>query len=349
MTDIRVRRFSLEDEKQAKQWEDYVRREDPSSGYSLPAWLRVFKDAFGHESYPLAALRGEAVAGVLPLTHVRSALFGSLLVSLPFVNYGGILAGDPKVARRLADTARELGLALKARSVELRHRAPSGLGLPARNEHKASMILDLPQSHEALWKGFKDKVRNQVRKAQKSGLGVERGRAERLDDFYRVFCVNMRDLGTPVYSRSFFSAVLERFPRNTEILCVMRDGLPIASGILYWYGDTMQMPWASSLSGHRSSCPNHLLYWEALRLSCDAGFRHFDFGRSTPDSGPWRFKKQWGARELPLHWEYVLSEGGELPGLSVNNPKFRLAIAAWKKLPLPIANTLGPIIVRGIP
>lgn len=339
----------MEDTALAQRWEAYVRHKDPSSGYSLPAWMKVFKDAFGHGSYPLVALRDETVVGVLPLTHVSSTLFGSLLVSLPFVNYGGILADDDEAAAELVRAARALSEKLGAKSVELRHRALSELGLPAKTDHKISMVLDLPSGHEPLWKGFKDKVRNQIRKAQKVGLVIQRGREELLDDFYRVFCINMRDLGTPVYAKSFFASVLAQFPENTEILCVRHKELCIASGILYSYGDTMQMPWASSLISHRSSCPNHLLYWEALKQSADAGFACFDFGRSTPDSGPWRFKKQWGTRELPLHWEYILLDGQELPGLSVNNPKFQLAIAAWKKLPVGVANVLGPKIVRGIP
>lgn len=349
MSDVRILMVPPENEKLATRWESYARDGDAWTGYRLPAWLAVFKDAFGHRSYPLAALRGDAVVGVLPLTHVVSPFFGSSLVSLPFVNYGGILADDMAAARCLADAAGALARALGARSVELRHHTPSGLGLPAKTSHKVSMVLDLPQTREALWNGFKDKVRNQVRKARKNGLTLQTGREELLDDFYRVFCRNMRDLGTPVYAKSFFASVLRYFPGNTEIFCIKEERNTVSAGVLYTYGHTLQMPWASSLASHRHNCPNHLLYWEVMRHAVDAGFTRFDFGRSTPGSGPWRFKKQWGARELPLHWEYVLADGREMPSLSVTDPKFRLAVAAWKKLPLPVANFLGPKVVRGIP
>ncbi|MDL2274591.1 FemAB family PEP-CTERM system-associated protein [Desulfosarcina sp. OttesenSCG-928-G10] len=349
MNEIQVQRLSLGDRDAFRQWETYVRGKDASTGYHLPAWPKIFKDAFGHDTYLLAAFRDGVIVGTLPLTHVRSLLFGSFLVSLPFVNYGGLLFDDPVGGQALVDAAKDLSRCLKTKSVELRHQLPSGCNLPAKTDHKISMVLDLPAGHALLWKGFKDKVRNQVRKAQKGGLIIQKGRAHLLDDFYRVFCVNMRDLGTPVYAKSFFKAVLDHFPNDTQVLCVKSGGLCIAAGILYAYGNTLQMPWASSLLSHRNQCPNHLLYWEALKQAADAGFAHFDFGRSTPGSGPWRFKKQWGTREVPLHWEYILLDGQDVPGLSTSNPKFSLAISAWKKMPLPIANFLGPTIVRGIP
>ncbi len=359
------------------QWEKYVRIKDASFGYALPSWFSIFYKAFGHKTYALMAFENTSqeansksvhtkekkLVGILPICHVQSKIFGSNLCSLPFVNYGGLLCDSQEVGEKLIQEAQKLRQELKSDSIELRHMESSQLQLPAKADHKVSMILDLRESSELLWKSFKDKVRNQVRKAQKNGLYVVRGGQELLDDFYKVFCVNMRDLGTPVYAKSFFQTVLEHLPRETEILCVYQNeqGKPseeatdtnkrkcVAAGILYRYGDTMQMPWASSLLAHRSHCPNHILYWEAMHLSVEEGFTYFDFGRSTPQSGPWAFKKQWGVREVPLCWEYILEEGAELPALSVNNPKYQLAIKAWKKLPLFLANTLGPHIVRGIP
>ncbi len=334
-------------------WESYVREKDSSFGYALPSWFAIFEKAFGHKTFALTAFEkienDEKIVGVLPITHVTSKIFGSNLCSLPFVNYGGVLSDSNEISALLVAEAQKLRKKLQADSIELRHMHPCGLDLPAKADHKVSMILDLPENSELLWKSFKDKVRNQVRKAQKNGLTVTRGGKELLDDFYSVFCVNMRDLGTPVYAKSFFSIVMDYLGKDSEIICVYRDGLCIASGILYRYGDTMQMPWASSLLAHRNFCPNHSLYWEALSLSADEGFKFFDFGRSTPNSGPWSFKKQWGVREVPLYWEYILEDGASMPSLSNSNPKFQLAIRMWKKLPLFVANTIGPVIVRGIP
>lgn len=348
MSNLLVKLFSLDNPAELAAWNTYARQKDNSFGYFGLEWAKIFQKAFGHPAYPLAALRDGKICGILPLTLVRSKLFGSFLVSMPFVNYGGILANGHDEAQALIKEASALRGNLKAKSVELRHAFPSGLGLLSKSA-KVSMLLNLPQDPEILWKSFKDKVRNQVRKASKSGLVFDSGGAELLDDFYSVFCVNMRDLGTPVYSKKFFATVLETLPESTRVLRVMHDEKCIASGITYAYGDTMQMPWASSLITFRNMCPNHTLYWEALSQSCSQGFKRFDFGRSTPDSGPWRFKRQWGAYELPLSWDYILPEGEKLPELNVNNPKFSLAISAWKKLPLAVANTIGPRIVKCIP
>ena len=349
MPDLSVRFVPFGNTEDRACWDAYARENDIWQGYFLSSWNLVFQEAFGHKAYLLAAFRNGKIAGILPLTLVASRLFGRFLVSQPFVNYGGILADDEAVAIALAEKAGELRREVSARSVELRLINPSGVSLQGRENHKVSMLLDLPESSDQLWSGFKDKVRNQIRKARKCGLTVRTGGRELLDDFYQVFCVNMRDLGTPVYAKSFFDAVLRHFPKETAILGVYSDGRCIAAGITYAYGTTLQLPWASSLVSHRDACPNHLLYWDALSMGCEKGFVTFDFGRSTPESGPWRFKKQWGARELPLHWEFILAEGEALPDLSVSNTKFRLAIEAWKRLPLPVANFLGPKIVRGIP
>ncbi len=352
MPDIKILSISFDnsaDEKNLKLWENYVKEKDTSFGYALPTWMNIFKKAFGHETFGFMALENEKVVGILPVTHVKSMIFGSSLCSIPFVNYGGIISDSMEVSQMLSEHAQNLRAELKVSSIELRHMHACGLDLPAKANHKVSMILDLPETSELLWKSFKDKVRNQVRKAQKNGLTNVRGGIELLDDFYSVFCVNMRDLGTPVYAKSFFRVVLEHLPKETEIICVYREGVCIAAGVLYRYGDTMQMPWASSLLEHRSFCPNHSLYWEALSISADEGYKYFDFGRSTPNSGPWSFKKQWGVREVPLYWEYLMEEGGVLPALSNTNPKFQMVINMWKKLPLCVANTLGPKIVRGIP
>ena len=348
MSDVRVRLFSADNADDLLAWDNFVQAHDPDLGYANMVWMRIFQQAFGHTPYPLAALRDGKICGILPLTLIQSRLFGKLLVSMPFVNYGGILAKNAEIAHTLAAEAATLRQRLEAKSVELRYTQPSGSGLPAKKA-KVSMMLHLPGTPDTLWAGFKDKVRNQVRKARKNGLVCDTGKTGLLDDFYSVFCVNMRDLGTPVYAKSFFATVLDALPDSTRVVRVRLNGKCIAAGIIYTYGTTMQMPWASSLLAHRDLCPNHALYWQALETACLEGYTCFDFGRSTPESGPWRFKKQWGTHEVPLHWEYILPQGESMPELNVRNPKYKLAISAWKKLPLPVANTLGPWIARCIP
>ncbi|WP_353117828.1 FemAB family XrtA/PEP-CTERM system-associated protein [Nitratidesulfovibrio sp.] len=348
MSDINVVRVDPAEGQASAAWDAYVAVASGAAGYHRMGWMRVIARAFGHKVHPLAAFEGERIVGVLPLVFMRSRLFGRFLVSLPFVNYGGLLADTPRAAQVLVEAADTLMRTLGANSIELRHVGSPRLGLSAKS-HKVTMLLDLPSQPQELWRGFKDKVRNQVRKAEKSGLTVEKGGCELLRDFYDVFAVNMRDLGTPVHGRGFFEAVMDEFPAQTRIAVVRKAGAAIAAAFCYGHGATFEVPWASSLRAHRQFCPNNLLYWECIRTACTEGFLVFDFGRSSPDSGAWRFKVQWGAREVPLSWEYLLADGAPLPDLNPSNAKFGLAIRLWRHLPVAFTRLVGPHIVRSIP
>jgi FemAB-related protein (PEP-CTERM system-associated) len=326
-------------------WDAFVSSSAAATGYHAWAWREVFRRAFGHESVYLVARCGDRIAGVLPLVEIRSRLFGRSLTSLPFVNYGGVAADSDEVARALVAAARDEARRRGAAHVELRHTARRFADLPCR-QHKVSMRLPLGPG---MWEVLDRKVRNQIRKAEKSGLSVEDGGAELLDDFYRVFARNMRDLGTPVYARRFFAEVLRAFPDRARVVVVRLGRRPVAAGITYRTGRMVEVPWASSIRDFNSLCPNHLLYWSAIEWATGTGCDTLDFGRSTPDEGTYHFKAQWGAAPVPLYWEYCLLDGESLPDQSPKNPKFRLAIAAWKRCPLWLANTLGPHVVRGIP
>jgi FemAB-related protein (PEP-CTERM system-associated) len=200
-----------------------------------------------------------------------------------------------------------------------------------------------------LWDRIDRKARNQVRKAQKSELTTARGGAELVPEFYTVFARNMRDLGTPVYGRRLFDEVLRAFPDRAKIIVVRLKNEPVAAGFTIRTRDMVEIPWASSIREFNHLCPNHLLYWHALETAVEEGATVFDFGRSTPDEGTFKFKEQWGAEPLPLHWEYCLREGDALPDTSPKNRKYRLMIETWKRLPLWAANMAGPRIVRDIP
>ena len=326
-------------------WDAFVQSRPDATGYHEWAWRTVIERAFGHECHYLVAEASGAIAGVLPIVEIRSLLFGRSMTSLPFLNYGGVLAASDEARQALAAEAAKLATARGCRHVEFRHIGRQLDDLPCR-QHKVTMRLDLA---EGLWERLDRKARNQVRKAQKSDLTVERGGAELLDAFYRVFARNMRDLGTPVMPRRFFAEVVRAFGDRIRLLIVRLKDLPIAAGLTYRTGGLMEIPWASSVRDFNSLCPNHLLYWHALETAIAEGVSVFDFGRSTPGEGTFKFKEQWGAAPVDLHWEYWLSSGGELPDQSPRNPKFRLAIETWKHLPLWAANTLGPKVVRGIP
>lgn len=338
---------TIEDCSDPAKWDAFVDDHADSTGYHLWAWKGVFERVFGHKTIYLAAERDGLISGILPLVRFRSPLFGRFLVSLPFVNYGGVVAVDDVSANALVARAASIARREGATHVELRHRSRRFEALTPK-EHKVTMLLPLPATADALWGGLDRKVRNQVRKAEKSGLVAEVGGIERLNEFYGVYAQNMRDLGTPVYARRFFGDVLGTFGNRTRLVIVSHQGTPVAAALTWQWRDTVEVPWASSKREFNAMSPNNLLYWTILQQAIGAGAQVLDFGRSTPNEGTFHFKRQWGAEPWPLCWEYDLIDG-RLPDQSPKNPKFHLAIEAWKRLPLAVANAIGPHIVRSIP
>lgn len=330
-------------------WDAFVASHQDSTNYHQYGWRKIVEKSFGHSTYYLTALNTDNdICGILPLVHIESRLFGSFLVSLPFFSYGGLLFYENNAGEALLSNARRIVNEVCADHVELRHMHSRQHGL-ATKQHKVTMILDLENVEETQWKALDAKVRNQVRKAEKSGLTAITGHMDLLDGFYEVFCRNMRDLGTPVYGKVFFRNILETFPDTTRIISVMLEEKTVASGIMTWFKDTLEVPWASSIGDFREKCPNNLLYWEAIRFAIRNGARKFDFGRSTPGEGTYRFKKQWGARPVQLYWQYLLEEGKCVPELNPANPKYRLAIKIWQQLPVLLTKIIGPAIVKNIP
>jgi FemAB-related protein (PEP-CTERM system-associated) len=336
-------------EADAGSWNSYVASHPDCTNYHQYGWRGVIEKSFGHRTYYVVARDGHSnVIGVLPLVHMKSALFGNFLVSLPCLNYGGLLCEDADIEARLVDACGSIMAATGAGHLELRHLCDHPV-VSVTKRHKVTMLLHLRKDEQEQWKAFDPKVRNQVRKAEKSGLNATIGGAELLDGFYDVFSRNMRDLGTPVYGKIFFRNVLEAFPDTTRIISVVFEGKTVASGILTWFRDCLEVPWASSIADFKEKCPNNLLYWEAIRFAIGAGAAVFDFGRSTPDEGTYRFKKQWGAQPAQLYWQYLVGNGGEVPELNPHNPKYRMAIGVWRRLPVKLTRILGPHIVRNIP
>jgi len=329
-------------------WNDYVDRAPEATVYHLWCWREVFEQLFGHTCHYLAALRGGAVVGVLPLVEFRSRLFGRFAVSLPFVNYGGVIADDEDAVRGLVDHATRLANRQRLSHVEFRHVDRKCPEWPHR-QHKVAMRLALPPTSGVLWDTIDRKARNQVRKAQKSGLVALEGHDELLEGFYGVFAENMRDLGTPVYPRRLFETVARILPKHVRVHQVRCGAEVVAGAVTIEWRSTVEVPWASSLHRHRDKSPNNLLYWSLLEGAVGRGVTTFDFGRSTPGEGTYHFKRQWGAVASPFHWEYWLADGRVLPDHSPKNPKFRAAIAVWQRLPLWLANRVGPAIVGDIP
>lgn len=330
-------------------WDRYVRRHPAASPYHLAAWRPVMERVCGHRTFYLMAVdaRGDA-RGVVPLVFMSSRVFGHYLISMPFVNYGGVLGDDSDVVNGLLNATIAVARNVGATFIELRHEVPLDVHWPAR-QHKVSMRLELPGEFASLWNAFPSKLRSQIRRAQKAGMTARIGGRELLDDFYGIFARNMRDLGTPVYAPRFFRAVLETFSAATRICVVDFGRHPVAAGFLLGFRDRIEIPWASSDRRYNHLAPNMLLYSAVLEHACRERFRCFDFGRSSPGSGTYRFKEQWGARPLPLRWHYWSSHGHVMSEVSREHSMYGPAIKLWARMPVGLTRLVGPMIVNHIP
>jgi FemAB-related protein (PEP-CTERM system-associated) len=332
-----------------RKWDQYVFDVRDSSAYHAAGWKRVIEKSFGHKTYYLLSEdEGGNVRGILPLVHMKSLMFGNFIVSMPYFNYGGICTQHIESYRALLEEAIRIARRERAEHIEFREERIIENGLPFKTS-KVSMRLELPSSADDLWKSFPSKLRSQIRRPERDGLYVDVGREDRLDAFTYVFAMNMRDLGTPVYTKDFFRNILETFPQSTWICTVYKEKEPIASGILLGFKDCLEIPWASSIRKYNSLSPNMLLYWSVLQYACQHGYRVFDFGRSTPGEGTYNFKGQWGAKPAPLYWYYWTRRRDSLPELNPKNPKYRTAIEIWKRLPVPLTKILGPYISKNLP
>ena len=350
-------------------WDSFVMNVDGGTCYHLSGWRDVLEKTYGHQTYYIYATESQNpkdlenkskpdITGLLPLALIKSRLFGRFLISLPFFDHVGILTSSKDVERALMEKA--VGIAKKQRVefIEFRHLSPT---LPddsnseclggelITKQHKVTLLLDLPNTSDELWKSFKSKLRSQIRKPMKEGLTARIGRIEEVDDFYKVFSQNMRDLGTPVNSKILFRNILLEFPSQARIFIVSKDNYPVGAGLVIGFKKRLHIPWASTLKKFNHLAPNMLLYWSILEYACNQGYEIFDFGRTTPDAGTNKFKEQWSPRPIPLHWQYWIANGREKPELNKENPKFQMFIKIWQNLPLPIANIIGPRIVKYLP
>lgn len=356
----------------AEAWDRFVDAAPGGTFCHLHAWRDVLAEGLGHELRLLAAEVDGRLEGVLPLARVRGPL-GTFLVSIPFLSYGGPI-GTPDAVRALVAYAVDRGRREGVDLVELRcrsrnwspgatpHAGPAhpdsemgpasevATSLPEGvrvSDRRVAVVLSLPGDAEALWQGLRSKVRSQVRRPMKEGMEVRFG-GDLLDDFYAVFARNMRDLGTPALPLAFFRALVDRFPRFARIGVVYHEGDPAAAGFGFLWRGEIEMTWASSLRRLNRLAPNMLLYWEFMRYASEAGAAAFNFGRCPPGGGTHRFKLQWGGVDLPLPWlQWTDGDIGGTP--SPASGGYALATRLWSRLPMPVANLVGPWIARTIP
>lgn len=326
-------------------WNAFV--EKTSGTYChLFGWKQVFEGTYGLQTHYLAFRSADAWLGILPLAVMPRLPGGTVKgVSLPYCNYGGLLAAPGVDAGPLKVAAIKYLTSMGIGKIEFRDIAP---GMVDTGE--VTMVLTLPESSDMLWKQVGDKARNQVRKAQRSGLTLRWGK-DQGDDLYAIYAKNMGRLGTPVHSPKFVKEILANLGERADVLTVRHEDRPIGAMLVIKHGDTWADPMASCLTEFNALNPNMLLYWEALRAACDGGAKLFDFGRSHKDSGTYRFKKQWGANEVALHY-HSYKNGALLPSVSTHFYRGQNAsklASIWRLLPSFVQGQLGPVVRRWLP
>lgn len=326
------------------EWDAFATVSSRASFAHLARWSDIIADSCGHESrYTVARGERGEVVGILPLMHLRSRLFGRRLVSVPFLNYGGP-AGSPAAELALVRHAEQLASRLGAGRLELRTRhAIDGVLCDSR---KVTVLLDLPPSVDEMWMHrFNAKLRTKIKRPMRDHMETRFG-ADQLHAFHEVWSHNMRDLGTPTLPLAFFQRIVAAFPDLVLIGATWFGERPVAAGFGFVWGNEFEMTWSSALSELGAAKPNMLLYWDFMRTLIGRGVRCFNFGRSTPGSGPHDFKRAWGGEDVPLPWIERPARAGRD---SRDSRVMGLAVAAWQRLPLPVANVVGPMVSPRLP
>lgn len=336
--------------------DNYVRGHPAATPYHRIAWLRAVKGGYGHTVTILVAFNGEQeVVGVLPLCHLALPLYRPALVSQAYCDIGGPLANDADIEQALTNTALSLAGKVRARSLEFRLAGPpvaSEQALSSLRGSKVSMLCPLPPSREALFQSYKPKLRSQIRKAEKNGLVASIGHGpDAIDAFYPVFAANMHRLGSPVHGKSWFRSLQSCYGDDMVIGLVSFEEQVVGAGIVLVNGTRAAIPWASTRAEYNHLAPNMLLYWTLLGHLADSGITVFDFGRSSPGEGTYRFKKQWGAVPHELNWVDLLEKnkgsGNDIAPSRISRARLA-AERIWRCLPMAVANRFGPLIRKYI-
>ena len=330
----------------ASAWDAFVRAAPDGTFFHRFAWRSLLRDVFGLDPRYLVVEREGRIAGVLPLVHQKSLLFGRSLISTPFCMQGGPLADDAAAVTALDQAAVALMAELKVPVLEYRGRTASRAGWLAKRDLYATFARSLSASDEDNLKAIPRKQRAVVRKTL--GGALTAGMDDGIDVHFQIYSESMRNLGTPMFPKRWFAALRKAFGEDCDVI-VIRDGCEPVSAVMNFYHNGTVLPYyGGGTAGARRSGANDLLYWEVMRRAALRGCRRFDFGRSKAGTGAFAFKKNWGFEPEWLEYEYKLAPGAELPEKNPNNPKYAMMISVWKKLPLPLANFLGPFLVGGL-
>lgn len=341
---MNIKIYKLEPEKCA-QWDGYIEANNDATFFHLSGWQTVLEKAFGHTAHYLYAVNGDDIVGVLPLLHVKSLLFGNTLSSLPFAVYGGVLSDNDDVRNQLIESACALAQSLGVDALEFRNQQRSAHSWPVKNLY-VTFKKTMSEDNDVNMQAIPRKQRAVVRKGIKAGLVAEDNAEWRR--LYRLYAESVRNLGTPVFGSKYFELLRKVFKDQSRVLVVSDNGVDVCGVLSFYFKDEVLPYYAGARPRARALKANDYMYWELMKRSVEQGVKRFDFGRSKIGSGSYSYKKNWGFEPLPLHYEYFLVKSLAMPEVNPNNPKYSLFIDLWKKLPLPVANVLGPFLARNL-
>ncbi len=347
---LTIRHASIRDAEEALRIDNWVRGQSGATPFHLPKWLLAVERGTGNKAYCLIAedQHGNMV-GMVPLHAIASPLFGRALVSSGFAVGGGILAQSQMVADQLAEAVWQLAAECRSTTAELRGGMIPQSGWTVKSDAHANFERELAGDDEAQLLAIPRKQRAEVRKGLDKGLAVETGAGRRdLDWHYRVYSESVRNLGTPVFPRALMAEVLAAFGDDADILTILSDGQPVASVLSLYFNGAVMPYWGGGVWQARALRANDLMYYALMNHARRRGCTRFDFGRSKVDSGAYFFKKNWGFEPQPLSYSIRTANGAVPRDVNPNSPKYRAQIAIWQKLPLPIANLIGPWIAKGL-
>ena len=333
-------------EQDAERWDKYVFAHPRGTFFHRYGWKRLIESTYRYPGHYLLAERGGALCGLLPLGEVKHLLFGHSLISVPFGVYGGVLAEDDQVRESLEAEAMRLADDLGVGHLEVRNQRPVRDDWLRKDGLYVTFRRELSADHEANMNAIPRKQRAMVRKGIKAGLSGELD--DGIDNLYQAYSESVRNLGTPVFPKAHFRAIRAEFGDDVDVVTVRHAGSVVASVMNYYFRDQVLPFYGGGIAAARHLAANDFMYWEVMRRAVERGCRVFDFGRSKVDTGSYRFKRHWGFEPEPLSYEYHLVRAAEMPNLNPNNPKYRLFIRAWKRLPVALSRTLGPWLARGL-
>jgi len=334
------------EDRDAPAWDGFAQSHPDSTFFHRSGWHAIFRDVFRLDPRYLVAERAGQIAGILPLVFQKSRLFGNALVAAPFCVEGGPLAADCEADSALVAAALALQTQTKAPYIEFRTRRARHDGWTVRKDLYATFSGPLSADDQENLKAIPRKQRAVVRKTLESKLVSEV--PDRVDDMFAVYAESVRNLGTPVFAKSYFARLKKVFGSDCDIVVIRDEGTPVSAVLNFYHKDTVLPYYGGGTSGARRNGANDFLYWEVMRRAAARGYRRFDFGRSKAGTGAFSFKKNWGFEPEWLEYEYHFAPGETMPDKNPLNPKYRLFIESWKKLPLPLANFIGPWIIRGL-